>query len=104
MNTEKRIEALENAITTMEEKRKIMMFDLFALRSAYIGFIAAISDVSADQRAVAKSLAQDRMASFLLIAGFPGDQSEEAQAALEDLFYEIDAVRNAEGLPPSGLS
>lgn len=104
MNTEERIQALERTIITMEEKRKLMMFDLFALRSAFIGVISAISDVSADQRAVAKSQAEDRMASFLLIAGFPEEQSAEALATLEDLFYEIDAARNAGDLPPAVLS
>lgn len=104
MNTEDRITKLEATIRTMEEKRKIMMFDLFALRSAFIGFATIISDASTAQRAAAKSRAEDRLASCLLLVGLPDEQAEEAIATLEDLFYEIDAARNAADQPPARLS
>ena len=101
MNTEDRIKQLETALEAMEEKRKIMMFDLFAVRSVLIGLTPLIAASSAAQRGVAKSLAEDRMASYLLLAGLPGEQAAEALAALEDLFYEIDAARNAADQTPA---
>lgn len=104
MKLEERIEKLETALDAMEEQRKIMLFDIFALRAAFVGYATIISNASAAQRAAAKSLAEDRLAKCLLIAGLPSEEATESLATLEDLFYEIDAAQNAADQTPARMS
>lgn len=104
MKLERRLKRLEIALVSQEEKRRLMTAMILALRSALIGFTPLIAASSTFQHSAAKSLAMDRLSSSLLAGEFPADQAEGAIAALEDLFYEIDAARNAADQMPARLS
>lgn len=99
MRLERRIRKVEAALATQEEKRAITMYELFALRATFIGFNSILSNASGAQHAEAKDRAMDRLASYLMAGEFPAEDSKEAIAILEDMFYEIDAARSARDQP-----
>lgn len=86
MKLERRIKQLEATLAKHEEQRKLMLFEIFALRAALIS-------TSSDARQTgAKARAMDRLVSYLMAGEYPETDAQEAIAALEDMFYEIDAA------------
>lgn len=108
MKPEQRLAELEQRQEATEEKRKLLLAEHLALRTAFIELAAIISASSTEQFDALKGRAMDRAMHSLtnqMMAGeFSQQESEEATAALEELFCDIDAARSEADQPAKLVS